>query len=154
MTITVNSTCDEITIASSILIASNQEVTLIATHNCTTEYEFTYASTDIPIVLTSADFNSITTIADGVWGFELTIVNVSSSIITETKCTFVNCTSTCAMLPLYKDVQNTESLIKVLSFEALLLASDCTDCSCTDMCELYNNTGLNDDPNVGDCGCD
>lgn len=158
MVLSVNDTCDEVTITSSILLASNNSVKLTITYNCTTDYILLYESTDIPIVVLPADL-SLETFNDGVYNFKLTVLNVSNEEITESSCIFMNCHSTCFMLETYRLLGDSDleianaALIKVLSFEGLLLAASCSSCSCASMCDLYNSTGLNTDFHATDCGC-
>lgn len=158
MVLSVNDTCDEVTITSDILLISNESVSLTITYNCTTEYTLLFESTVIPIVIVPADL-SLEVFVDGVYNFKLTVINVSNEVITESSCIFINCSSTCLMIDTYKLVGSSdlvianEALIKVLSFEALLLSNNCTSCSCASMCDLYNATGLNPNMNGTDCGC-
>lgn len=159
MVITVNEDCTEVTLTSDILLITNQSVEVTVTYNCTTDYVVTFDATTDPIVITPSDVSMTDSFTDGVYNFKLVVVNVSDAILTESKCQFINCNSTCLMLDTYKDLSSTDkdtaaaALIKVLSFEALLLANNCSSCSCTSMCALYNATGLDPNTNATDCGC-
>lgn len=153
MTITINDTFTEVTITSSILTETNASVKLTVSYNCTTEYDELSFDSDVdPLIVTAEDLG-LESFVDGVWGFKLVVVDESDNTLTELKCKFFNQNSSCLMLETYKDIENEDSLIKVLSFEALLIADQCNSCSCDDMCDLYNSTGLNPNSNVTNCGC-
>ena len=152
MTYTINDDCSVINLNSDYLTATNQTVNLHWIKNCTgAASKISISVLASSIQLSPSDLEETTTFSDGVYYFKLEIVQEDGSMIEESLCRFVNCTSSCLMIPTYKET-DLISVVKQLAFEALLASNNCTSCSCSDLCLLYNNTGLTDIDN-DDCGC-
>lgn len=152
MTYTINSDCNIITLDSDYLIPTNQVVNLFWSINCgSTLSKISISPSASMIQLDPSDLGGGDTFVDGVYYFKISITDEDGGTVEESLCKFVNCASSCLMLPVYKQTDSA-AMIKQLAFEALLASSNCTSCSCTDLCSLYNNTGLTTIDN-DDCGC-
>lgn len=152
MTYTIASDCSSISLDSDYLVPTNLTVDLFWAKNCgTTLSKISVSPSASVIQLDPTDLGETETFSDGVYYFKVVISDEDSNTIEESLCKFVNCNSTCAMIDTYTKT-DLDSVIKQLSFEALLAANDCTSCSCTDLCTLYTNTGLTD-INNDQCGC-
>jgi hypothetical protein len=152
MTYTINSDCSIISLDSTYLSPDNQVVNLFWDKNCSGTLGKISVNTSASLIqVDPADLNESATFSDGVYYFKISITQEDGTVVEESLCRFVNCNSSCLMLPIYK-LTDLASVIKQLAFEALLASADCTSCSCTDLCALYNNTGLTVIPN-DDCGC-
>jgi len=152
MTLTVNSDCTSISILSDNLSATNQTVNLFWSKNCSTTTSKISISTAASVVqLAPEDLDSADTFSDGVYYFKLVITQEDGTTVEESICRFVNCASSCLMLPVYK-LTDSASILKQLAFEALLASTNCTSCTCADLCMFYTNTGLTTIAN-DDCGC-
>lgn len=162
MTTTVASDCTEITIESDLFHDDNTALTLTVTHACTTEYTAidlldagigtgdTYTLDSEALGLTADE-----ALADGVYYLLITQTDVSSNIITESKCVLVDCELTCNMTEVFTELNDDpENIVKALSYHALKIADDsCTSCSCTDWCTLYNTATETDCEDDAPCGC-
>lgn len=152
MTYTINSDCTSISITSTYLSPVNQTVNLFWDKNCSGSLNKISINTSASIIqLDPTDLSQADTFSDGVYYFKLSIIQEDGSTVEESLCRFINCQSSCLMLPTYKLIDH-ESIVKQLAFEALLASNLCTSCTCSDLCTLYNNTGLI--PTINDdCGC-
>ena len=152
MTYAINSDCSIITLNSDYLSVSNQLVNLFWDKNCSGTVGKISVNTSASLIqVDPADLGEGATFSDGVYYFKISVTQEDGSIVEESLCKFVNCNSSCLMLPVYK-LTDMESLRKQISFEGLLAANDCVKCSCADFCTLYSNTGLTTIDN-NDCGC-
>ena len=152
MTYTINSDCSIISLDSDYLSPSNQSVNLFWDKNCSgTVGKISVNTVASLIQVDPADLGEGATFSDGVYYFKISVIQEDGSIVEESLCKFVNCNSSCLMLPVYKLTDST-SLLKQLAFEALLAANSCSTCSCSDFCTLYTATGLTTIDN-DDCGC-
>jgi len=155
MTATTSDTCEEVVLASDYFDSNNLSVSLLVKYNCDVEYEIEIDvdNTEITVTPTLLELTD-EVLADGIYYFELTITQSNSAVITESICKFVNCSYTCSMLDVFKDLEdNEENIIRALSFYALTLSEGCTSCQCTDLCTIYNNTLEEDCEDVKPCGC-
>lgn len=152
MTYTINDSCTIISIDSDYLVPTNQVVNLFWSKNCGTLEKVSISPAASLIQLNPSDLNESGTFSDGVYYFKISITTDEGGTVEESLCKFVNCTSSCNMLTVYKSSKE-DDMLKVFAFEALLASNDCEQCSCSDLCMLYNNTGLNDTTNDSDCGC-
>ena len=153
MIYTINSNCSIISITSDYLDANNQTVSLFWDKNCSGTVTKIPINVNAPVIqLSPIDLGqSGDVFNDGVYNFKISIVQQNGTKIEESLCKFINCNSSCLMMPTYK-LKDHESLIKQLSFEALIASKYCTFCTCADVCALYTNTGLITIDN-DDCGC-
>lgn len=151
MTATINSQCSSFTVDSTNLVSTNQSVQLIVTHNdCTTKTTLSISPAYTEITILPTDLG-LTAFADGVYGFELCIVTQTAVVIKETACVFVDCSTTCAMLPIYSDLTCDANKLAALSYYALRVSNNCTNCACSDLCALFSNiTNASSDTS---CGC-
>lgn len=104
-------------------------------------------------------YNNIlkTIYCDGVYNFELVVGYTLSSaqyISTDTSCVFIDCETKCQVI---KNYQETKDPKIIYYYYALTAASDCDNCTCTDMCSLYSEikTLLNGTTSItnNNCGC-
>ena len=158
MTITINEDCVSTTIVSENFDPTNLSVVLTVTINCDEEYIINAEAADEEIIVSPATLglDNLEVLDDGVYYFELAITQEDGTVITESGCRFINCTTTCLMLDSFKDMAagDEEATIRALSFYALDKANGCTSCACSDLCLLYNATQLdNCTTNVTTCGC-
>lgn len=157
MTITISPTCANVTIVSDNFDFQNQTVELTVKFNCEDEYLITAEPEDTEIVVDNAALDlDGDTLADGVYYFELKIVQEDSTVITESACRFVNCSSDCLMLDTFKLAAegDEQAIIKAMAYHALSVANGCTSCACEDLCLLYKATTLiNCTNDVKPCGC-
>ncbi len=152
MTYAINNNCSIITLGSEHLSPDNLSVNLFWDKNCSGNLGKVSINTSAGMIqLDPTDLGQSDTFSDGVYYFKISVTQENGTIVEESICKFVNCNSTCLMLAVYK-LTDSESLMKQLSFEALLAANNCPNCGCADFCTLYNNTGLTDIDN-DDCGC-
>lgn len=157
MTITINEGCESVTLVSDYLDADNQSVDLKLKINCETEYAVNYdvALTELEVTPESLESTELVLI-DGVYYFELTIIQENGDKVVESGCKFINCSSSCLMLETFKLASqgDEEAMVKSMAFHALTLANDCASCSCTEMCALYEATQLEPcTTDVKPCGC-
>lgn len=148
MTVTYTD-CATITITSTNLVNTNTSVKLTMQYACDKEWEKTIETSVTSIVLTPTDFDTEDFVADGIYYFKLEIVNNVGTTITETKCKFINCVTTCKLLDSYKN----NDCERTMAFFALLASDDCPDCACADLCLLYNIATNNPCEDVKPCGC-
>jgi len=148
MTVTYTD-CSTLTITSSNLLSTNTSVVLSMQYNCDQEWEKVITPATAPIVLTPEDFDTEDFIPDGIYYLKLEIVNSVGTEIVETKCKFVNCITSCKLLDAYKN----NDCERTMAFFALLASDDCPDCSCADLCLLYNIATNNPCEDVKPCGC-
>lgn len=159
MTIVINENCESVTIDTLNLNVNNQSVDLTITVNCDKKYTKQIDVTDTEILITPTDVDNpdLDSLPDGVYLFELKIVNDVSTIITERKCIFINCGLGCLMTDVFKNAASgvTEDITRSLAYYALINSQCCNNCSCTDLCTLYNATKLNTCfiSNATGCGC-
>lgn len=150
MTATLASDCSDITINSDYLLADNQEDTLTVTVNGSTTYTPTIASTVTSITLDNTLLGLTgDTLADGVYYLELTTTALAGDINTESLCVAVLCGVHCDTVDLYLDSET--NMEKILAYEALKIAQDCVECSCSTMLSLYN---IITNTTTDDCGCE
>lgn len=151
MTILQVSQCQSLNIDTLNLIITNQSVMLSVTYNCdtTTTIPISPAYTSIDII--PEDIGMTSVFSDGIYSFELTIVTQSATIVKEVSCHFMNCATTCVMLPKYSDLKNPTNQLAALSFYALNLSNQCADCACADLCALYTN--ITNASTTSSCGC-
>lgn len=146
MTTVISDDCSTITIDSINLSPLNQSVKLVIKINCLTEYllDIEVGDSDIIITPTTISLPDAEAIPDGVYLFELTIVKQDSSVVVERKCILVNCGLNCMMLDSFKAMAmgDTIETNKALAYYALISAEGCNECSCDDMCLLFNTTNL------------
>jgi len=151
MTITQGQQCQSINIDSLNLLSTNQSVVLNVSYNCVLVKTVEISPAFTSIELLPEDLSMDTVFTDGIYGFELSIINQAASIIREVACYFMNCSTTCLMLPKYSDLSCTSNQLAALSFYALNLSNQCADCACADLCALYSNiTNASTTPS---CGC-
>lgn len=157
MTITINEDCTGVTIDSTYFDVDNVSVTLTVTYNCDEEYIINVDSDETEVLVDQEALGlEGDTLDDGVYYFELTIVQEDSTTVVESGCRFINCSATCLMLDTFKAMAegDEDATIRALSFYALDKANGCTSCACSDLCLLYNATQLdNCTTNVTNCGC-
>lgn len=152
MNFIINDDCTIITLQSTNLISTNQTVNLFWNKDCSAvTSKISISVLASMIQLAPEDLNSTETFTDGVYYFKISIVQEDGTTIEESLCRFINCASSCLMLPVYK-LTDIASIQKQLAFEALIASNNCTSCSCSDLCMLYNNTGLTTITN-DNCGC-
>lgn len=105
--------------------------------------------------------SSLTT---GVYYIKLVVTQSDGTIVPETVCRFISCDSNCLMLPTFKLAAegDTEAIMRSLAYYALVNSANCSNCSCTTLCQLYTathisacqETAINSiTPHVNDCGC-
>lgn len=151
MTITQGQFCQSINIDSLNLIGTNQSVILNIKYNCGETKAIEVSPTFTSIDILPEDLNMTGSFSDGIYGFELCIVTAAATIIKEVSCYFMNCTTTCAMLPRYSDLTSASNQLAALSFYALNISNQCTDCACADLCALYSN--ITNASTTSSCGC-
>lgn len=155
MTATINSNCASVLIDSDYLAGTNQSVTLDITVQCLEEYQVSIDVADTDYTLLPATIGQTDVISDGVYKFVLTTVQSDGTEIVESIIKVVNCGLNCLMTNTFANIGTDDTCTeKALAFYALLLADGCDECSYTDICTLYNATGLN--PNYNDdngCNC-
>lgn len=157
MTLSINEGCTAVTINSDYFAEDNTSVSLSVTFNCTEEY-IVAAEDDVTEIVVDPEALGLEdeVLTDGVYYFELTIIQEDSTTVVESGCIFVNCSTTCLMLDTFKAMAegDEDATIRALSFYALDKANGCTSCACSDLCLLYNATQLdNCTTNVTTCGC-
>lgn len=157
MTLTLNDDCVSVLLESEYLDPLNQSVSLGVTINCDTEYTISVDvnDTDITVDPTALELD-LDALEDGVYYFELTVVQENGTTVKESVCKFINCGTTCLMLDSFTSAAsgNKDALIRALAFQALVVSDGCTSCACSDLCELYNATDLvNCESNASNCGC-
>jgi hypothetical protein len=82
------------------------------------------------IVLNTVNFYPIMT--SGIYNVELVVKNLAGTVIKESDCKFLDCTSLeCGVV---KDLDNTDKLI---AYYGLKASNECANCSCEDMCRIY-----------------
>jgi hypothetical protein len=128
---------------------NNTSVTLNIKYNCDKEWEKTINVNTASIVLVPADVDATDFLPDGIYSFKITTVDQADDTFIETSCVFVNCVTTCNMLESYKN----HDCDRTTAFFALLASKDCPNCSCEDLCLLYNIATLNPCEDVKPCGC-
>lgn len=158
MTAVIANDCANVTLDSDYFSSDNQSVTLKITYNCGTEYSIVVDVNDTEIVVTPSyiDQDDLTVLPDGVYYFELTVIQDNATEVVESACRYVNCSTTCLMLDTFKSMAlgDEDATIRALSFYALTAANGCTSCACSDLCTLYNATQIdNCSTNVKPCGC-
>lgn len=157
MTLTIANDCSTATITSTYLDSQNQSVVVNMTLNCKTEYSAEIDVDDTTIIVTPEDFGiDNEKFVDSVYYFKVVVTQEDGTKVEEGLCTFINCSSNCDMLTTFKEVVggNKNSIIKALSYHALILAQSCGSCACEDLCTLYNATTLdNCDTHDSGCGC-
>lgn len=97
------------------------------------------------------------TINDGVYSFELSIIDINNNIYLFKKCIFVDCCTKCQIANI-SDLKELDEAYKL--YEAIKLAEDCNDCECENACNILKrltkiikvNT-LKSGSNVSNCGC-
>lgn len=146
MTIVINDNCESITVDSVYLVDTNQSASLRIQTNCEEEYlvDIDTDDTEISITPTTINMPDLDVLPDGVYLFELTTVDEDGVINIERKCKLVNCGLNCLMIDAFKGMAagNSEDTVKSLAYYALLNSEGCSECSCDDLCLLYNTTKL------------
>lgn len=158
LTLTIHPECESITVESSYFDETNQTVVLNVTVNCETEYVINAEPEDTEIVVDvdSLGLTDLTVLEDSVYYLELVITQEDGTVITESACRYLNCSTTCLMLDTFKDMAagDEDATIRSLAFHALTVANGCTSCACSDLCTLYNATQIDEcTANVSTCGC-
>lgn len=149
MTAVLTSDCITMNITSDFLLVNNQTNVLTVTYNGETIYTPTIAASATSIALTNVLLGLDSgALADGIYGLVLVTTALNGDINTESLCVASLCGLHCDMVELYLDVNNAE---KILAYEALKVAQNCTTCSCTTMLALY--TILTNVVTNG-CGCE
>lgn len=148
MTLTVNSDCTEILIASDLFSITNDSNVLSVKINGGSALEVELLSNITNYTLTPEDLD-LTAFTEGVYDITLTSVLLNNSVATDQGCAYVLCTLLCdnTTLSWYKDSTNIE---KVLALEGIKAAANCETCSCSLMLTLFNS--LSNDPTTT-CGC-
>jgi len=152
MTITSSAQCLSINIDTLNLLSTNQSVVLNVAHNCGTAKSINISPAFTSIDLLPEDLEMTSVFSDGIYSFELCIVTQAATIIKEVACYFMNCSTTCAMLPVYSDLSDSSNQLAALSFYALNLSNSCADCACADLCALFSNITKNAST-TSSCGC-
>ena len=151
MTLSQTQECQSIVLDSLNLLSTNQSVTLNVTYNCGTATVIPVSPAYTQITILPEDLGMTTTFSDGIYGFELCIVTQAATIVKEVACYFMNCVTTCLMLPKYSDLSDNTNKLAALSFFALNISNQCADCACTDLCALYSN--ITNASTTSSCGC-
>lgn len=149
MTITVNSTCTTITIQSSALNASNISNVLKVRVNESEQIEVAVIPAAASIVFNAASIG-VSSLAEGIYEFDLTSTLVDSSIVEDQGCAALVCVLKCqpSTIEMYL---NEGDFDKVLALEGLKAASDCSTCGCQTMLNLYN--AITNGTTTSTCGC-
>lgn len=146
MTVTINDNCESITVDSANLAADNQSVKLSIKVNCDAEYlkDIDVDETEVELIPGDIDLPDATYFPDGVYLFEFTIVDADGVITKERKCVLVNCGLNCMMTDAFKAAAtgDADGITQTLAFYALTNAGECADCTCDDMCLLFDATKL------------
>jgi len=147
MTVTINCVTPLITIQSLEFSIANLAVRVKVAYQCKDEVILT-----IPLVATSFNITPTllgmgTKFKDGVYRLILEVTKNTSVVLTETECSFVNCTQECKLV--FKE-DDPDSVERSLAFVALTLSNNCSVCSCADLCELYTFTQKT---TCHDCAC-
>lgn len=89
-----------------------------------------------------------------IYTFELTVVQQNATKVVDTRCLFLSCDAACAVKDILKTAKdNKEDLDKALAYYALLQSNNCSDCSCADLCNLFNIVFINTEEDARCAGC-
>lgn len=96
-------------------------------------------------------------IPDGIYNIEIEVEELDGTVHLFTACKFIDCCVKC-MIPTIENLKDLDTAYKL--YESILLAESCSDCACTEACEIYrelisilklNNKKLSS--NELPCGC-
>ncbi len=167
----IKTSCENLTIKSELLDISEgkviTEIVLKSKLNCSlTQSSVTLTSlkdtivVDTLIIPATSFYNDVTktVYCDGVYNFELSVTyqNGETDVLykgIETKCVFVDCLTKCKVTQKYESSQNRNI---IYYYFALITSNDCDNCTCTDLCSIYNELKLllNDTNTTSEgCGC-
>lgn len=161
MTISYNSTTDEITITSTLLADFGVISSAVLTGgiNCpsTLSLSDTIVSGDVTanafVVSKSDFFGSTDDYADGVYTFKLTVTFTSNSVTTEIGCLFIDNETACEVAKLANG--DCDTLELKVNYYLLSNAGqgDC-ECDCEPLCALYKYISEYESDSCGGCtGC-
>ena len=147
MTFTMD--CSGAIISGSEFVISNQVTNFNIYKDCGTEKLFEFVQ--LPTATTTFNFSALlisgaNTLETGVYTIEVIITDLNGDLTKHVACKFIDCNDlSCTLLDNY--LTETD---KVLAYQGLVLANDCSECSCSKLCKLLNF--INTDDTTG-CGC-
>lgn len=137
MTLTTTENCAGITVGSDYYNFNNQSFTLEVTHNCSATYTVEVDLNSLGYTITPESLGLDTeALEDGIYKVLITVVQNDGTVVKESDCVFVNCTTACTLTETFLSTKPND-VLKSLAYHALVALDDCESCSCEAACQLF-----------------